>query len=287
MNNFGLFERYARAYHSGETDDEDDESGARNSDSNDTAAPPRSLQDILSDSAVAGLPALPFPDDINELINGGPPIENAAAKRQFVPPAGTTSPADLFKPMMNACTVPGPRWIYHDPATGVNSVLIFTGGLALNDGQENARAGYSVIFRPDARVEIGQALEFVPGYALTQDRAHLRAAVAALRLRYWAGEGFWRIVIGATSEYVVQNAGERLERWRANRWKYSNGRAVKNKDLWMLLLEELELFERKGVSVQFYLLDAQSAARVMKVAKRGATSNKIPIELTDVLVAAC
>lgn len=181
-------------------------------------------------------------------------------------------PLSLFKPTINACTVPAPRWVHKDD-TGKVSVLIFTDGAAANNGRSNVRAGCSVVFRPDGQGSLSFPLErSQEGHAPTSKRAELRAVIAALRIRYWPGEGFGRIVICTDSEYVVRGICEWVEKWKRRGWQTCKGGAVKNKDLWERLLQEVEAGEKNGVSVQFWHVGREGNVEADRVAKMGAVS---------------
>ena len=82
---------------------------------------------------------------------------------------------------------PDKRWISEDG--GVRSVLIYTDGAAPNNGRDGVRAGCGIVLYPDGG-SVSFALERVPGYPVTSNRAELRAAGVALELRAWDGEGF-------------------------------------------------------------------------------------------------
>lgn len=151
------------------------------------------------------------------------------------------------------------------------SILIFTDGIAINENTPDQRAGCGLYFVPGTR-GIGQPLEDVPGHTRTTNRAELRAALIALSIRFWPGEGFRRIVIGASSEYVVKGVCEWSEAWRRRGWRTSRGTAVTNRDLWEMLFAKVEEFEQTGIEVQFYLLkkewNTEAAGRAMEAAVR-------------------
>ena len=73
------------------------------------------------------------------------------------------------------------------------------------------------------------------GHPQTSNRAEFRAVLASLTLRYWAGEGFSRIVLASDSEYVVKGISQWIFKWRKNGWKMTTGSPVANQDLWKKL----------------------------------------------------
>lgn len=69
-----------------------------------------------------------------------------------------------------------------------------------------ARAGFGVVFAPVQWYQpISNCLE-QDGNAQTNNRAELRAVLAAIGLRWWYGEGFKKIVIACHSEYVINGS---------------------------------------------------------------------------------
>ncbi|KAJ3580272.1 hypothetical protein NPX13_g301 [Xylaria arbuscula] len=86
----------------------------------------------------------------------------------------------------------------------------------------------------------------------TSNRAELRAVIAALRLRRWSGEGFRTIVIATDSEFVTVGCTEWAKNWINNGWRTAGNSEVKNKDLWEMLLGEVERWQDAGLSVKFW-----------------------------------
>jgi ribonuclease HI len=87
----------------------------------------------------------------------------------------------------------------------------------------------------------------------TRNRAELRAVLASLTLRYWAGEGFSRIILIACNfEYVVKGISQWILKWRKNGWKTTSRSPVANQDLWKKLEVKLREMEKNGMFVQFW-----------------------------------
>ncbi|KIJ62755.1 hypothetical protein HYDPIDRAFT_29911 [Hydnomerulius pinastri MD-312] len=131
---------------------------------------------------IGSLPQMPLP--VSFSMNFGPRILCTPAERRFVTHDGT-HPLDLFTPALNACTIRAPRFVHTDN-THMASVLIFIDGVAINENTADVRAGYGLYIDPAGR-GIASPLENVPGHARTANRAELRAAVAALKARFWPG----------------------------------------------------------------------------------------------------
>ena len=173
----------------------------------------------------------------------------ADANRIFLFPDPTIKPSDLYKVQLNQCSIPGYRFVR---STNPAEMLMFVDGSALNNGSPNARAGYGVVFAPlEWFSPISSPLE-QDGHPQTSNRAELRAVLASLTLRFWAGEGFSRIVLACDSEYVVKVISEWIVKWRRNGWKTTTGSPVANQDLWKKLEEKLREMEKKGMLVQFW-----------------------------------
>ena len=173
----------------------------------------------------------------------------ADANRIFLFPDPTMKPSDLYNVQLNRCTIPGYRFVR---STNINEMLMFVDGSALDNGSPDARAGYGVVFAPlEWYSPISARLE-QDGNPQTSNRAELRAVLAALTLRFWAGEGFSRIVLACDSEYVVKGISEWILKWRTNGWKTIAGTPVANQDLWKKLEDQLREMEKKGMLVKFW-----------------------------------
>ena len=173
----------------------------------------------------------------------------ADANRIFIPPNPTSRPSDLYSAKVNLCNIPGYRFVRF---TNPSEMLMFVDGSALNNGLPIARAGYGVVFAPlQWASPISNRLE-QDGHPQTSNRAELRAVLASLTLRFWAGEGFSRIVLACDSEYVVKGISVWIFKWRRNGWKTTTGNSVANQDLWKMLEARLREMEGRGMLVQFW-----------------------------------
>jgi ribonuclease HI len=220
------------------------------------------------DSRLDSLPHVPRKELSRLVGKTGPPIQNAASKRRFVTQFGS-HPLDIFTPAVHCGTLPAARWIYTDNEAKP-SVFIFTDGASPGNGQPGARAGCGIVY---SLLQPGMSfpLERAPdGSEPTSNRAESRAVIGALTMRFWPGEGFFKLVIGTDSEYVVKGVTEWCQKWKANGWKTASGTSVKNQDLWELLLEKIEGFEGDGFSVQFFQLKREWNEAADRCAKQGA-----------------
>jgi ribonuclease HI len=173
----------------------------------------------------------------------------ADRERRFHPPRDGAHPTELFSVRYNTCSVPGFRFIRTDDP---KQMLMFIDGACANDGTSAARAGCGVVHTSTAwQSPITYPLE-VDSVRHTSSRAKLRAAILALGMRTWKGEGFNSVVLACDSEYVVKGSCELRNKWIDNNWKNSRGAIVNNKDLWEMLLKNLRHQETMGVLVQFW-----------------------------------
>jgi ribonuclease HI len=158
-------------------------------------------------------------------------------------------PRELYSVQLSRCTSPGYRFVR---STNPAEMLMFVDGSALNNGLQNSRAGYGVVYAPiQWSLPISGRLE-QDGHPQTSNRAELRAVLASLTLRFWAAEGFSRIVLACDSEYVVKGISEWILKWRNNGWMTSAGKPVVNQDLWKKVEEKLRQMERGGMLVLFW-----------------------------------
>lgn len=210
-----------------------------------------------------------------------PAIDPETNGQRFIPPAEDHTPEQLFKPTLNRCSLKALRYIRNN---NQNEVLVFIDGCCLNNGKVDARAGFSVVYRPEGSPDVVENLHVLGAIksrlerkgpsgkfaAQTSNRAELRAAIAALQFRIWTGEGFSRFVIATDSEYLVKGATEWMRDWKKNNWHTNHGAAVKNKDLWILLLKELDRWSEEGMLVLFWLIPREQNALADRLAKEAA-----------------
>ena len=132
-----------------------------------------------------------------------PPIphDHGADIRRFQPSPPAATPRDLYHEATHHGTPPGVRFIRKD---NLREVLIYIDGACSNNGTPNARAGFGVKWGPTQH--LSGRLE--GGDPETSNRAELRAAIVALSLRYWNGEGFDKVILACDSEYVVKGISE-------------------------------------------------------------------------------
>lgn len=137
--------------------------------------------------------------------------------------------------------------------------LVFTDGACLQNGQANPRAGWGIKVGPQARSNRKGRLEMYGPYgepgAQTNNRAELRAVLAALEVRPWWEEGCETLVIATDSTYVTEGATNWVRMWLNNNWETSTGAPVMNRDFWLAVLEEVKRLADQGVQVQFWKID--------------------------------
>ncbi|GAP93144.1 putative RNase h domain protein [Rosellinia necatrix] len=198
----------------------------------------------------------------------------------FTPPSSTIMPTQLFRPSILQYGIFA-RYIHRDNS---QKVLLFTDGACLNNGQANPKAGWAVVHSPShPGWSVGMASDRLeskgpfgdPGMQ-TSNRAELRAVIVALRLRHWVGEGFNTVVIATDSEYVTAGATEWVKKWIGNGWKTSSKADVKNKDLWEMLLGEVERWHAQGLSIQFWKIPREWNKVADAAAKEAAGEGEAP-----------
>lgn len=171
-----------------------------------------------------------------------------------------------------------------------------TDGACLNNGQPNPRAGWaffqgeSIEGKPDVvsgRLENRGPWGDEGGQ--TSNRAELRAVLAALRFRWWRGEGFKTVVFATDSSYVVDGATQWVRGWVDNGWRTrprgssGGGGEVKNKDLWEMLLGECERAHGCGLAVQFWKIPREWNTLADEGAKTAAAEGDAPDHWGDIM----
>ncbi|KAK3290785.1 uncharacterized protein B0H64DRAFT_412139 [Chaetomium fimeti] len=205
---------------------------------------------------------------------------------KFQPPLPTSHPTNLFPP-----TPTGPqqtlRFVGRNDQT---TALVYTDGACANNGQTNPRGGWAMVLGPayggEGSIVSGRLEETGPfddsqDCVATSNRAELRAAIAALRLRAWEKEGLCSIVIATDSSYVVEGATDWVRAWVRNGWRTRKGGHVKNRDLWDLLLGEVERWVAQGGRVAFWKIPRELNGNADGAAKAAAHGRPSVMAFTD------
>lgn len=174
----------------------------------------------------------------------------------------------------------------NDPGKG----LIHTDGSCLDNGREAPKAGWGFwhgLGPSGNRLVASGRLEkkgpFGADGVQTSNRAELRAVIAALRFRYWPGEGFHTLVFATDSEYVVEGATNWAKTWIEAGWRKSDGSAVKNRDLIEALLGEIERFSNSGMAVQFWRIPREWNTVADAAAREAAAREDGPDRWTETI----
>ncbi|KAK0653686.1 hypothetical protein QBC41DRAFT_377736 [Cercophora samala] len=200
----------------------------------------------------------------------------------FKPPRSTCSPEDLF---CSANVGPGKERLVS--LDGSMKALVYVDGACLDNGQPalNPRAGWAVVYGPNqfASGRLENEGPFGSALVATSNRAELRAAIAALRLCDWRSDGFGEIIIATDSSYVVEGATGWVKGWIRNGWKTRTSDQVKNKDMWELLLGEVERWNNVGLKVEFWKIARQLNMEADCLAKKAAQAPPVA-EFRDLII---
>jgi ribonuclease HI len=203
----------------------------------------------------------------------------------FKPPLPDSSPAELFSATRIGRSDSG-ETVRFVSGTDPRKILVYADGACTNNGQPNPRGGWAVVYSP-ANAASGRLEDKGPfGHdsVATSNRAELRAAIAVLRLCDWRGEGFGTIVIATDSSYVADGATGWAKGWVRNGWKTRTGGDVKNKDLWELLLGEVESWGNRGLHVALWKIPRELNADADIEAKEAAENGTAKAEFRDVVI---
>ncbi|KAH9990073.1 ribonuclease H-like protein [Xylariaceae sp. FL0662B] len=208
---------------------------------------------------------------------------------KFIPPTSSIMPTELFRGQRTFERMT--RYIHRDDP---RAVLVFTDGACLNNGKLDPRAGWAFVHGPGLRGDPDTAsgrLESKGPYGdesiQSSNRAELRAVIAALRFRHWPGEGFNSMTIATDSEYVVEGSTKWARTWIRNDWM-TRGRAhVKNRDLWEMLLGEVEKCNDKGLSIRFWRIPRGWNEVADAAAKQAASDDRVPNQWMDAMGLCC
>lgn len=196
---------------------------------------------------------------------------------EFLPPRSNDTPRKLFRPVRyDSSFAAVPRWVRRACR---GEMLVFTDGACSNNGAVDASAGCGVIYGPDS-VGFSFRLERCGPtgrkFPQTSNRAELRAVIAALQLRPWYDEGFYRIVVATDSEYVVKGITEWTRSWISRGWVTCANRPVKNRDLWECLLAEIKRYHEERADVLFWRIPRALNVDADRLAVRGSREEVLP-----------
>jgi ribonuclease HI len=212
---------------------------------------------------------------------------------RFAPPHANDTPSSLFTADLAKSSFPAPCFTR---ISNSEELLIYTAGSCLDNGKDSARAGCAFVFRPEINIETippttahGQPISYLSLYTLgvekfrletrgsngnvepqTSNRAELRAIIGVLQFCMWHDEGYSRLVIASDSSYVVDGATSGMRKWQMNGWKTASRKAVKNRDMWELVIQECDRWSKCGLNVEFWLIPKEQNKLAHKFAKEAA-----------------
>ncbi|KAG4253823.1 RNase H domain-containing protein [Fusarium proliferatum] len=170
------------------------------------------MDDVLDDDAIEGRVRRPeeYEDDLDRAgaldIEKLDPIRHMEISRG----SGSVLPTVFVPPLQQL------RKVSDVP----ESLLIYTDGACLGNGQVEPKGGWAFVFGPqelNTTASINERLENqgpLGEYANpTSNRAEFRAIIGALRYRNWASEGFTTLVLATDSEYAAKGATEWIRAW--------------------------------------------------------------------------
>jgi len=115
-----------------------------------------------------------------------------------------------------------------------NEVIVFTDGACSKNGKSTASAGAGVWFGNCHPLNLSVK---VPGKQ-TNNNAEIYSVIKAIDIV--KATGLSRINIYTDSEFVIKSVNEWMPLWKANGWKTSRGDDVKNKELFIQLIDTLK-----------------------------------------------
>jgi len=183
----------------------------------------------------------------------------------FKPSAPASSPSDFLL----AGRGQGARFV---SPSNKKKALAYVDGACPNNGQPEPLGGWAVVYGPGNIVSgsLESTGPFGDHSRTTSNRAELRATIAALRMCDWRGEGYNSIIVATDSAYVVDGATGWAKSWIRKNWKTRTGDDVKNKDLWELLLGEVERWREHGLDVALWRIPRELNALADTAAKQAA-----------------
>ncbi|KAF4583538.1 hypothetical protein EYR38_002290 [Pleurotus pulmonarius] len=200
------------------------------------------------------------------------PMSHPSSPRRFLPPSPADTPMAIFSEVPDRSMNGFKRFVHRqDDCTA----LFFVDGACLDNGNaERRRAGCGVIWNEGPGFSV--ALEgTIGGPEQTSNRAELRAVILWIQLRLWEAGGFDRMVVATDSEYVVEGICSRVDNWKQRGWRTSAGTPVAHRDLWEMLLAELDKAERAEIQILFWRIPRELNSRADALAKAGAEVSRV------------
>ena len=110
----------------------------------------------------------------------------------------------------------------------MTELIIFTGGICLNNGKQDCKASFGVHFPNKEFDDIGEQLNET-NITPTNNRVELAALLKTLQVIKDIKDT--NITINSNSEYCVKCVSEWYKKWIKNNWKNANKKPVVNSDL--------------------------------------------------------
>lgn len=178
------------------------------------------------------------------------------------------------------------RLVRHDLGPQVNQVLVYIAGARSTDGKQ---FGWSVACgsTPERQCILSGRLEnkgpFGDQHEATLDRAALRAAAAALRISDWRKEGFNFIAIATDYPYVHEGASLGVRTW-IHDWMTGKENNVTNRDLWELMLGDVERFWNQDTKIAFWNVKKELNWMANDAALKAANEGTADEEFKDIVL---
>lgn len=125
----------------------------------------------------------------------------------------------------------------------MKNVTIYTDGACRGNGKENSIGAYGIVLMyNDVTKEVKKAT-----IDTTNNIMELTAVIEALGMLKEPCE----VKLYSDSAYVINAINQKwLENWQRNGWKNSSKEPVKNKELWVKLLEQLKYHKVQFIKVK-------------------------------------
>ncbi|KAF7299493.1 Ribonuclease H-like protein [Mycena indigotica] len=154
------------------------------------------------------------------------------------------------------------------------TLAIYIDGACFDNGTPNSLGGVGFVFNAipqQGTVSFALEKEGPVGnvHQHTNNRAELRAAIAALEFRAWY-MAFNKLVLITDSEYVANGATTWIRTWAAQGWNTTASKSVANRDLWEKLILEMKQYADGGCDVSFWAVPREWNQQADQAAKDGA-----------------
>jgi len=183
-----------------------------------------------------------------------------------------------------AANHPSHHTLYHEYAGTRRSLIVWTDGACINNGQPNAKAGVGVYFGLNSKYNICSPLQIPTAptsqkaelYAILQAMQVIRKEVIPARsilVSCNRDKKRFRLVLVTDSSYTVESMCKHWKDWKVvgsqKVLRNQKGEEIVNSEVFLAIKDEVEKLSRDGVQVAYYHVPREINSEADALAKAG------------------